>query len=363
MIVDSVVHEQDENALLAAVTLFVSAGISAGLWWSHADHLTSVPTLATYFAVDHLSSFFDILICLSGSLCSLLAGGYLREHGIERGEFYTVLLFTVLGAMVVAHATHFLTLFLGIEIMSLGVYSLVAYRRTNPRAAEAGVKYFLLGSFASALLLLGIVFLYGATGELELSKFKDSLVQGNGDIQLLILGIWFVLVGLAFKLGIAPFHMWAPDAYEGAATPVTTLMSITVKSAIVAVFIRVFTYALGDTATASGSSGWPSAMAGLAAFTMIVGNLAAITQQSVKRMLAYSSISHAGTLLLGIVAGFRLGGSMLSAVLYYLMAYAVSSVLAFGSLIWLGSRGREAVSYEDLAGAGRRHPWRDLLLR
>jgi NADH-quinone oxidoreductase subunit N len=204
--------------------------------------------------------------------------------------------------------------------------------------------------------------LYGATGSTAFDAIGNSVSEGNAHPMLLLLGVMLLLVGLAFKVSAVPFHAWAPDAYEGAVTPATTFMAVVVKAAVFGVMLRVFFQALGDDSIANAESGWPPAMAGLAALTMIVGNFAAVVQKSVKRMLAYSSIAHAGYLLVGLVAAWKLrsvdpnNGMGQSAVLYYLAAYAVSNILAFGSLILAGSRGKEAVTYEDIAGLGRRHP-------
>jgi NADH-quinone oxidoreductase subunit N len=249
-----------------------------------------------------------------------------------------------------------LSLFIGLETMSLGVYALIAYRRTSARSAEAGIKYFLLGSFAAALLLLGSAYLYGATGHTDFVGIAAALKDGTADVRLVAIALMLVVAGFAFKVSAVPFHMWTPDAYEGAATPVTTFMAVCVKSAVFVVMVRVFMVGLSAPDLLSGTSGWPPILAGLAAVTMVFGNLGAIVQTSVKRMLAYSSIAHAGYILVGLVAAATIGEQAISAVLYYLAAYTVSNVLAFGALVFAGSRDREVVSYEDLAGLGRRNP-------
>jgi NADH-quinone oxidoreductase subunit N len=240
--------------------------------------------------------------------------------------------------------------------MSLGAYALVAYRRTSARAVEAAVKYFLLGSFAAAILLFGSALLYGATGHTDLLGIQRSVASGEAEPVLTIFALMMIVVGLAFKVGAVPFHMWVPDAYEGAATPVTAFMSVVVKAAAVAVLIRVLIGAFGDQSTMGLYTGWTPVIIILAVISMVYGNLAAIAQSSVKRMLAYSSIAHAGYILVGIAAASEVGTFAVSAVLYYMAAYTFSNVLAFGSLILMGSKGKEAVSYADLAGAGRRHP-------
>jgi NADH-quinone oxidoreductase subunit N len=258
--------------------------------------------------------------------------------------------------MVLARAVDLLSIFLGLETMSLGAYALVAYRRTSARAIEGAVKYFLLGSFAAAILLFGSALLYGATGHTGLAGIQQSLASGEADAALTIFALVMLVVGLAFKVGAVPFHMWVPDAYEGAATPVTTFMSVGVKAAAVAVLVRVLVGAFGDPSTMGLYTGWTPVIVILAILSMVYGNLAALAQSSVKRMLAYSSIAHAGYILVGFAAAYAVGSFAVSAVLYYMAAYTVSNVLAFGSLILMGSKGKEAVSYADLAGAGRRHP-------
>lgn len=364
MLADAFVKSKPELSLVTAVILFAACAASLGLWF---DGSVAEPSgvIGAYLATDRLSHFLDLVLCGGAGVAALLAGGYLREHRIERGEFYVVLLFSTLGAMALVRAADVLTLFVALETMSLGVYGLVAFRRHSPRAAEAGLKYFLLGSFASAILLFGMALLYGATGETNLQAIGEAIGRGTlsadpslpVDPMLLSLSALLLVAGLAFKVSAVPFHGWTPDAYEGAVTPATTFMAVVVKAAVFGVMLRVLFVALGDELMAGETSGWPPALSALAAFTMVFGNLAAIVQKSVKRMLAYSSIAHAGYILVGVVASWKLGGiAESSSVLFYLAAYAVSNVLAFGSLVLAGSRGKEAVSYEDLAGLGRRHP-------
>ncbi|MCC6873094.1 MAG: NADH-quinone oxidoreductase subunit N [Sandaracinaceae bacterium] len=358
MLADAFVKQKAELAILTTVILFAAGGLSLGLWIAGPPE-PAQGLIGSYLAYDRLALFLDLVICGGGALAALLAGGYLREHSLERGEFYVLLLFSAFGAMALGRAVDLLSAFVGIETMSLGVYGLVAFRRHSPRAAEGALKYFLLGSFASAILLFGMSLLYGATGETGLVRIAAAIPEAPP--ILLVLAMLLLSVGLAFKISAVPFHTWAPDAYEGAVTPATTFMAVVVKAAVFGLMIRVFFVAFGNESLANPDSGWPPALAGLAAVTLVVGNLAALVQKNVKRMLAYSSISHAGFILVGMVAAWKLRGTPgqeegLSAVLYYLMAYTVSNVLAFGSLILMGSRGKEAVTYDDLAGVGRRHP-------
>lgn len=360
MIVDALVKERAQLGLMTFFILLVGCGLSLALW---DDPPAESLTLGGYLAMDRLALFIDVTVCGGGALAALLAGGYLNEHGLERGEFYLVLLFSAFGAMVLGRASDLLSLFVAIETLSLGVYGLVAFRRHSPRAAEGAMKYFLLGSFASAILLFGSALLYGATGATSFEAISSAVEDGSADLRLTLLGMALVMIGLGFKVSAVPFHQWTPDAYEGAVTPATSFMAVVVKSAVFAVIIRVFVVLFGTETFATTGSGWLPALAGLAAITMVVGNVAALSQKNVKRMLAYSSIAHGGFILIGIVsAGLARSTSQdaaaeaLSSVLYYLLAYTASNLLAFGALIWAGSKGKEAVTYDDLAGLGRRHP-------
>ena len=311
--------------------------------------------LAPWLIIDRFSIFFDGLLCLGGALASLLAGGYLREHDMERGEFYALLLFATMGAMMLAASGDALVVFVGLETMSIGAYALTAFRRTSPRSAEGALKYFLLGSFAAALLLYGFALLYGATGHTDLAGIGAGIAAGNNPTMVLI-AVVLVLAGLLFKVSAVPFHMWTPDAYEGAPTPATTYMAVVVKCGGFAMFLRVAFTCFADKGLMSWSAGWPPVVAWIAVLTMTVANLVAGQQESVKRMLAYSSIAHAGYLLVGVVSSVHDVQGATSGVLFYLLTYTVSTAGAFGALILCGRRGAESVSYEDLAGIGKRHP-------
>lgn len=354
MLLDVFAKGRAELPFVTTIALLAAAAISAaGLF---APTPTDVPAFITdYLSVDKYGLFFDVVIATGAALASLLAGGYLREHGMERGEFYVLVLFSALGAMVLARAVDLLTLFVGLETLSLGVYSLVAYRRTSARATEAAVKYFLLGSFASAIFLFGAALIYGATGHTGFVAVGAAIRGGHVPVMLVVLGLAMLVAGLGFKVSAVPFHMWTPDAYEGAPTPTTAFMSVVVKTAAFAVFVRLLLVGFGDELSAS-ANGWPAIISGLAAITMVYGNLAAVGQTSVKRMLAYSSIAHAGYLLLGLAAVAKVPAEAIGGILFYLAAYTVSNALVLGALIWAGSNGKEATSFADLAGLGRRHP-------
>ena len=354
MLAESFGKRRGGLALGTAMVFFAGCAMSAGVWLRGLEGLEGLDSLAPWLILDRFTLFFEGLLCLGGALAALLAGGYLPEHNLDRGEFYSLLLFTTIGGMMLAASGDLLTLFVGLETMSIGAYAMSAFRRASPRSAEGALKYFLLGSFAAAILLYGFALLYGATGHTDLVGIGQAVRAGTKTPMVLV-ALALVVAGLAFKVSAVPFHMWTPDAYEGAPTPATTYMAVAVKAGAFAMMLRVLLTCFGDRATASWSSGWPPALALVAVLTMTVANLVAGRQESVKRMLAYSSIAHAGYILVGVVATMRAPQASAS-VLFYLLTYTVSTAGAFGSLILCGRRGAEAVSYEDLAGIGRRHP-------
>jgi NADH-quinone oxidoreductase subunit N len=356
MVADALSSRKGGFALGAATILLAAAVLAAGVWLGGGAESLQAAALAPWILVDGLTLYMTMLLCVGGALSALLAGGYLTEHRLERCEFYVLLLLSVFGAMTLVAAGDALTLFLGLETMSLGVYSLTAFRRQNARSVEGGLKYFLLSSFAAALLLYGFALLYGATGHTDLAGIGAATSMQAGRSPMFVFGAVLVLVGLAFKVSAVPFHAWTPDAYEGAPTPATTLMAVMVKAGAFAVLLRVLRVCFSDPTWTSWASGWPPVVATLAAVTMTVANLVASRQDSVKRMLSYSSIAHAGYMLVGLSAVVRSRTPGETSVLFYLLAYALSTAGAFGALILCGSHGREAVSYEDLSGLGKRHP-------
>lgn len=348
-------HRRGGIALGATMVFGAGFAFSIGVWMYGVEDIDK-SALAPWLVIDRFAIFFDALLCLGGGLASLLAGGYLREHDMDRGEFYSLMLFSTIGAMMVAAAGDALIVFIGLETMSIGAYALTAFRRTSARSAEGGLKYFLLGAFAAAILLYGFALLYGATGHTDLAGIGEAVKKGGAGTPMVMIALVLVLVGLVFKISAVPFHMWTPDAYEGAPTPATTYMAAVVKAGAFAMLLRVMLTCFGDKASMSWSSGWPPALAWIAVITMTVANLIAGQQESVKRMLAYSSIAHAGYLLVGVVATMRSPSQGTASVLFYLLTYTASTAGAFGALILCGRRGAEAVTYEDLAGIGRRHP-------
>lgn len=358
-IVDAGAGRGAELGLIAAVILFSAAASSAGVWLVGPENLDLVK-VEPWLIIDRYSLFFFFLLSLAGGIVALLGSAYLPEHRIDRGEFFSLVVFSTIGAMALAAAGDLLSLFVALETMSLGVYAMIGLRRTNPRSSEAALKYFLLGSFAAAIMLFAGALLYGATGHTDLVGIGQKIGELRGAALderagMLVVGVALMVAGLAFKISAVPFHMWAPDAYEGAPTPTTGYMASLVKAAAFAVLMRVLFTAFGDEHLASWGSGWPPVLSVLAVLSMFAANVMAGRQESVKRMLAYSSIAHAGYALVGVIAASR-GGATEGPVLFYLFGYGLSTVGAFGALIWTGRHGLEAVSYEDLAGLGKRNP-------
>jgi NADH-quinone oxidoreductase subunit N len=306
-----------------------------------------VRTFHGTFALDGYALFFDLLFIGAGMLVVLMSMDYIDETSIKPGEYYALLMFALAGMIVMAAAADLIVVFLGLEIMSMSVYILAGAWRTELRSNEAALKYFLLGAFATGFLLYGIALLYGATAtfRLDLIAARASTAPDRG---LLLGGVAMLLVAFGFKVAAVPFHMWAPDVYEGAPTSVTALMAVAVKAAAFAAFARVFFYGLAPL-----HAEWWVLLWGLSVATMTVGNVLALAQRSVKRMLAYSSIAHAGYVLIALTVGGLGAGP---AVLFYLLVYAVMTLGAFGVVIAVGQRGAPNENLDDYAGLGYRSP-------
>jgi NADH-quinone oxidoreductase subunit N len=353
--VDAGSGRSGEMGLLAGVVLLAGAAASAAV--ALAGHGSDAAgQFGPYLLADGFSWILSLVICLLAALSALQAAAYLPEHRIDRSEFFPLLLWATIGAQALVAAGDFLSLFIALETLSLGTYCLVGLRRTS-RSLEAAVKYFLLGSFAAALLLFGAALLYGATGHTDFAGIAQAVAAGldSGRAGLVLFGVALVVAGLMFKVAAVPFHAWTPDAYEGAPTAATGFMASVVKVAAFGVTLRVLHAAFGGGALANWGAGWPPIIALIAVITMTYANVVAGRQSSVKRMLAYSSIAHAGYALVGVAASFRSPDAQAS-VLIYIIAYAISTSGAFGALMLAGSYECESVSYEDLAGLGRRHP-------
>ncbi len=302
------------------------------------------------FASDGYALFFKIIFLIVSFLTILISIGYTRREGIELGEYYALILFATLGMMLMAAGTHLITIFLGLETMSISIYVLAGILREDRRSVESALKYFLLGAFATGFLLYGIALLYGATGSLNLKEIGVYIASNKGLMRnpMLLMSLAFLTIGFGFKIASVPFHMWTPDVYEGAPTSITAFMATGVKAAGFAALVRVFFSALPSLLP-----DWSVIMWLLAVATMTVGNLVAIAQTNIKRMLAYSSIAHAGYLLIAIVAGNALG---ISGVLFYLMTYAFMNLGAFTCVILLGKKGEENTLINDYSGIGFKYP-------
>jgi len=298
--------------------------------------------------LDPFALFFNIVIGYATGLVILLSMDYIRREGQEAGEFYILVLLSALGMMLMASAGDLIIVFLGLETMSIALYVLTGFFRHRLEAGEASMKYFLMGAFASAFFLYGIALIFGATGSTNLDRIANAVAAGAGRDPMLAIGFGLLLVGFGFKISAVPFHMWAPDAYEGAPTSITAFIATGSKAAAFASLLRVLL-----TALRGAPLDWPMLMWGMAAITMSVGNVVALAQQNLKRMLAYSSIAHVGYMLVGVVAGGSLGNG---AVLFYLLVYTFTTAGAFGAILLLERNGREAVQLADYGGLATRHP-------
>ncbi len=305
---------------------------------------------------DSFGMFMIILFSVITALTALSSADYMQEHDFEAGEYYAVLLLTATGMSILAMAGDLVTVFIGVETMSIGAYVLIALRRQSRRSTEAALKYFLMGAFATAFLLYGIALVYGAIGSTDLGII-GARVSAYASDPLLITGIFFILVAFGFKVAAFPFHMWTPDAYEGAPTPITGFMASGVKAAAFAGMIRVLADTFGGDVLPYGYMGWAGLIAATAAITMTIGNVAALRQENVKRMLAYSSIAHAGTMLVAVAAmGVGAMSEARPALLYYVVAYSITSIGAFAVATWIGSRGDERTLVDDWSGLAQSHP-------
>ena len=313
---------------------------------------TTQPAAVTFqgmFVRDLMSQSLKVATLLTVAATIMLSRSYLEVRGLLTGEFLCLALFGTLGMMVMISAHHFLTLFLGLELMALSQYAMVALQRDSVRATEAAMKYFVLGALSSGLLLYGMSMIYGATGSLELTRVAYAIEHGNSRDTLAVFGLVFVVAGVAFKLGNAPFHMWIPDVYHGAATPVTLIIGAAPKLAAFGFVMRLLANGLqGMTAD------WQQMFVVLAVASMAIGNIVAIAQSNLKRMLAYSTISHMGFLVLGILAGNDNG---YSSALFYVITYAIMTLGSFGMILLLAHAGFEAENLEDFRGLNQRSKW------
>jgi NADH-quinone oxidoreductase subunit N len=330
-------------APLGVIGLIGAAVASLLLWDRNATSFGMV-------AADNFGLFVTGILVVVGGLSLALSGPTIERVGLPRGEYYALMLMSLAGMMLMATATDLLLIFLALEVLSLGVYVLTGIRRDSFASTEAALKYFLLGAFASAFFLYGIAFTYGLAGTTRLDRIGSFMAgQALAPSRMHLMAVGFLVVGFAFKVSAVPFHMWTPDAYEGAPTSVTAFMSTGVKAAAFAAFVRVFLSAFEPL-----QSQWHDVLWAIAVVTMIVGTVVGVAQSSVKRLLAYSSIAHGGYLLVAIVSANDLGKG---AVLFYLLAYAVTNLGAFGVLGVLETAEHPHDQVRDFAGLWNAHPW------
>jgi len=320
-----------------------------GLLFDNAAIVGTDSVLGDMFAVDGVALFTRFTVCISGLLTIPLGFSYAEERRIHRGEYYPLLLFAATGMTLLAASADLLMVFISIEVLSLSLYILCGFARRDLNSQESALKYFLLGAFSSALLLYGVALVYGVTGSTNIAEAGRAFAALDADRGLVITAMALLIVGLAFKTSLVPFHMWTPDVYQGAPTPVTGFMAGATKAAAFAAFLRIF---VGAFAPLQWS--WSPAIATLAVLTMLVGAVLAVVQTDLKRMLGYSAIAHAGYILLGLLSVTRAG---ISATLFYLLIYTFMSLGTFGVLALLERRTQKAVTLDDLRGLGRRYPF------
>jgi NADH-quinone oxidoreductase subunit N len=310
-----------------------------------------VYTFSGMFVDDLMSDVLKLMTYIVTAVVLVYSRTYIASRDLFRGEFFVLVLFAVLGMMIMISANHMLTLYLGLELMSLALYASVALRRDSTVATEAAMKYFVLGALSSGMLLYGMSMVYGATGSLEITRIAETVAEGGATDFVLIFGLVFVVAGIGFKLGAVPFHMWIPDVYHGAPTPVTLIVSSAPKFAAFAFIMRLLAQALGAEQLVAE---WQQMLVVMAVLSLIVGNITAIAQTNLKRMLAYSTISHMGFVLLGILAGDIVG---YSAGMFYVVVYVLMNIGTFGMILLLSRAGFEADNIDDFKGLNQRSPW------
>jgi NADH-quinone oxidoreductase subunit N len=344
LIVDLFVKSKGWTAFLAALGLAITVGLSI-------IQLVAMPgtSFNNMVIADGFSVFIAVLLLFSGLMGIALSYGYLKRMGIERGEYYTLLLFSIAGMMLMAQAGDLIIVFLALEMLSIPLYVLSAFARLNPNSEEAGLKYFLLGAFSTGFVVYGIALVFGATGTTALSKIVTAATSGNTNVLLLTVG-----AGLIFKVAAVPFHMWTPDVYQGAPSAVTAFMAAGAKIAGFAALLRVFSMAFPSL-----SADLTPILAVISALTMIVGNVVAISQSNIKRLLAYSSIAHAGYILMAFVPYGQKSvvATSVAAGLFYLVSYAITNFGAWAVVIALEKAEGKGLNLDDYAGLARKYPW------
>jgi NADH-quinone oxidoreductase subunit N len=355
---DPVLHSSKKDGLawLSLGTLAVCMGLSASQMHHPATAFSGL------VVIDAYGSFWKLLLYFVTGLTILLSYSYLKEERLNFGEYYGFILLALAGMMVMVSSADLLTIYLGTELMSLSLYVMAGLKRSEPRSLEASAKYFVLGAFSSGILLYGISLLYGATGSTRLPAIAAAISGRSLDDPLLLFATILLAVGFSFKLAVVPFHMWTPDVYQGAPTSVTAFMAVASKAASFGAFLRVFVEGLDGL-----KANWSAIFLLLCIATLVLGNVVALVQTNIKRMLAYSSIAHAGYALIGVVAAGRLGGasgdtSGIASVLLYIALYAFMTFGAFAIVAMLRKGGLEGEEIEDFTGLAKRHPLAALLM-
>src|SRR5512139_2223821 len=330
----------------------------AAVLWLFLDNRVLTYAFNGMYVADPMTSVLKLFSVIAVSFMLVYAQGYARDRGLWKGELFTLTLFALLGIMLMISANNLLVIYLGLELQALSLYALVALRRDDARSSEAAMKYFVLGALASGFLLYGMSMLYGGSGTLDINELARRVATGQVASRLsLVLGVVFVIAGLAFKLGAVPFHMWVPDVYQGAPTPVTLLIGSAPKLAIFAVAYRILVEGLLPL-----SVDWQKMLIVLAVASLVLGNLTAIAQTNLKRMLAYSTIAQMGFMLLAMLSGVTKGdpaatATAYSAAMFYVITYALTTLGTFGVILLLARAGFEAEEIADLKGLNRRSPW------
>ncbi len=346
LVVDLFLKEQQRivSYALAQIALLLTAGLTMAVGGQETQIIFNGSVIR-----DPMSDLLKTTICLISAGAFLYAKDYLRARDLFKGEYYALGLFAVLGMLVMVSANSFLTIYLGLELLSLSLYAMVAFDRDSKTGSEAAMKYFVLGAIASGMLLYGISMIYGATGSINFPDVAQAMAADGSKDLVLVFGLVFVVIGLSFKLGAVPFHMWLPDVYHGAPTPVTMFVGSAPKLAAFAMAMRMLVDGMGSL-----QGDWQQMLVIMSVLSLAIGNLVAIAQTNIKRMLAYSTISHVGFILLGLLAGTKDG---YVAAMFYTIVYAIMALGAFGIVIMLSRKGFEADMLDDYKGLHERSPW------
>ncbi len=331
-------------AYISFLGIAVAAVLVGSGWGSHVESFSGSVVL------DNFATFFKMTFLVAAGLGILISDSYMEREGCNQGELYPLILFSVVGMMLMASGTDLMTIFLGLEVMSVSLYVLAGFNRANKKSNEAGLKYFMLGAFSTGFMLYGMALIYGATGTTRLYKIASIVGQMTlpSSNIMLVAGMLLMMTGFAFKIAAAPFHMWTPDVYEGAPTPMTAFMSAGPKAAGFAALLRIFLVALPTLQVE-----WSQVLWVLAVLTMTVGNITALRQDNIKRVLAYSSIAHAGYALVGFTAG---NGTGTAGILFYMLSYAFMNIGAFAIIILVSKKGDTNGNVSDFAGLGFKRP-------